>query len=91
MLFDVVATLGGAATATLGGVAVPTLGGAAPVGGTGVCLPIILVSLRIAARCLIFAVAEGGGGEAELFEEIGGRTECLIMFQQDRDATMGRV
>jgi hypothetical protein len=60
MLFDIVATLGGVATATLGGVAVSTLGGAAPGGGVGVCLPIILVSLRIAARCLIFAAAEAG-------------------------------
>jgi hypothetical protein len=53
MLFDIVATLGGAATATLGGVAVPTLGGA-------VCLPIILVSLGIMAKCLIFAEAKAG-------------------------------
>jgi hypothetical protein len=57
IMFEVVATLGGAATATLGGVAVSTLG----VVGTGDGVPgwadMIAVSCQMAARCFILALA----------------------------------
>ncbi len=60
IMFKVMATLGGAATATLGGVAVSTLGAV----GTGVGAPswgdMIAVSCQIAARCFILALAVVG-------------------------------
>ena len=68
MLFDVVATLGGAVTATLGGVGIDTLGGAMFVTlGTGVVAgsalgwhAMISVSRRIVAMCCNFSCADVG-------------------------------
>ena len=60
IVFDVVTTLGGAATATLGGAAVPTLRGALT-GEEALGIPdMIADSCVIAARCFIFALAAIG-------------------------------
>jgi hypothetical protein len=58
IVFDMVATLGGATIATLGGVAVPTLGVASTGdGASGIPDMIADTSCVIAARCFIFALA----------------------------------
>ncbi len=38
-----------------------------------------------------FCGGGGGDGEAKLFKEVGSHAEFLIMFQQDKDAAVGRV
>ncbi len=60
MVFDVVATLGGATIATLGGVAVPTLGAVLTRDGALGTRDMIADSCVIAARCLIFTLAVVG-------------------------------
>ncbi len=60
MVFDVVATLGGATIATLGGVAVPTLRAVSTRDGALGTLDMIADSCVIAARCVIFALAVVG-------------------------------
>lgn len=68
MLFDVVATLGGAVTITLGGAGIDTLGGptvatlgTGVVAGSAVGWPaMISVRRRIVAMCIIFSCAEVG-------------------------------
>ncbi len=60
MVFDVVATLGGATIATLGGVAVPTLGAVSTRNGALGTLDMIADSCVIAVRCFIFALAVVG-------------------------------
>ena len=56
IVFDVVATFGGAAIATLGGVAVPTLGVALTRDGASGVRDMIADSCVITARCFIFAL-----------------------------------
>jgi hypothetical protein len=60
MVFDVVATLGGATIANLGGVAVPTLGAVSTRDGALGTPDMIADSCVIAARCFIFALAVVG-------------------------------
>jgi hypothetical protein len=60
MVFDAVATLGGATITTLGGVAVPTLGAVLTIDGALGTLDMIADSCVIAARCFIFALAVVG-------------------------------
>jgi hypothetical protein len=60
MVFDVVATLGGATIATLGGVAVPTLGAVLPRDGALSTCDMMVESCVIADRCLILALAVVG-------------------------------
>jgi hypothetical protein len=60
IVFDVVATLGGAATTTLGGVAFSTLGAVGTGGGASGCLDMIKESCRMADRCLFFSLAVVG-------------------------------
>jgi hypothetical protein len=60
IVFEVVATLGGAATATLGGVAVSTLGAVGTGDGASGWADMIAVSCRMAARCFILALAVVG-------------------------------
>ena len=60
MVFDVVATLGGATIATLGGVAVPTLGAVLTRDGALGSRDMMAESCVIAARCLILALAVVG-------------------------------
>ncbi len=60
MVFNVVATLGGATIATLGGVAVPTLGAVSTRDGALGTPDMIADSCMIAARCFIFALAVVG-------------------------------
>ncbi len=50
IMFEVVATLGGAATATLGGVAVSTLGAVGTRDGASGCADMIAVSCQMADR-----------------------------------------
>ncbi len=57
MLFDVVATLGGAPLVTLGGVAVPTLGAVLTRDGALGTRDMMAESCVIAARCLMLALA----------------------------------
>ncbi len=60
IVFEVVATLGGAATATLRGVAVSTLGAVGTGDGASGWADMIAVSCRIADRCFILALAVVG-------------------------------
>jgi hypothetical protein len=60
MVLDVMATLGGAATATLGGAAGATLGDVGSGGGALGWPDIIVVSLRMALRCFSLAVVAVG-------------------------------
>jgi hypothetical protein len=60
IVFEVVATLGGAATATLGGVAVSTLGTVGTGDEASGWADMIAVSCRMADRCFILALAEVG-------------------------------
>ena len=60
IVFDVVATLGGAIIDTLGGVAVPTLGVASHRDGALGTSDMIADSCATAARCFIFALAVEG-------------------------------
>ncbi len=60
IVFEVVATLGGAATATLGGVAVSTLGAVGTGNGALGLADMIAVSCQMAARCLILTLAVVG-------------------------------
>jgi hypothetical protein len=60
IVFDVVATLGGAATITLGGVAVSTLGAVGAGNGTSRWADMIAVSCWMADRCFISALAVVG-------------------------------
>jgi hypothetical protein len=57
MVFDVIATLGGAATTTLGGGVASTLGDVGRGGGDLGWPDIIMESWQIAARCLSLALA----------------------------------
>ena len=57
IMFKVMATLGGAATATLGGVAVSTLGAVGTGDGASGWADMIAVSCRMADRCFILALA----------------------------------
>jgi hypothetical protein len=56
IVFEVVATLGGAATTTLRGVAVSTLGAVGTGDGALGWADMIVVSCRMAARCFILAL-----------------------------------
>jgi hypothetical protein len=60
IMFKVVASLGGAATATLGGVAVSTLGAVGTRDRALSWADTIAVSCRMAARCFILALAVVG-------------------------------
>jgi hypothetical protein len=60
MVLDVVATFGGAALATLGGVAGTTLGDVGSGGGALGLPDIMVVSCRMALRCLSLAVVVVG-------------------------------
>jgi hypothetical protein len=62
IVFEVVATLGGAATATLGGVAVSTLRAVDTGDGALGWADMIAVSCRMADRCFILALAVVGMG-----------------------------
>ena len=57
IVFKVVATLGGAATATLRGVTVSTIGAVGTGDGALGWADIIVVSCQMAARCFILALA----------------------------------
>jgi hypothetical protein len=60
IVFKMVATLGGAATAILGGVAVSTLGAVGTGDGASGWADMIAVSCRMAARCFVLALAVVG-------------------------------
>ncbi len=60
IMFEVVATLGGAATATLRGVTVSTIGAVGTGDGALGWADIIVVSCQMAARCFILALAVVG-------------------------------
>ncbi len=60
IVFEVVATLGGAATATLGGVAVSTLGAVGTWDAAPGWADMIAVSCQMVARCFILALAVVG-------------------------------
>ncbi len=60
IMFEVVATLGDAATATLGGVAVSTLGAVGTGAGASGWADMIAVSSWMADRCFILALAVVG-------------------------------